>query len=53
VSARDHLSLAEVLAIHADQDERYGGAPGVRDWGLLDFEFRALVEWLRRYAART
>ena len=29
------LSLAEVVAIHRDQIERYGGAPGVRDWGLL------------------
>jgi len=29
------LSLAEVVAIHSDQIERYGGAPGVRDWGLL------------------
>lgn len=29
------LSLAEVLAIHRDQIQRYGGATGVRDWGLL------------------
>ena len=29
------LDLAEVVEIHADQLERYGGRPGVRDWGLL------------------
>ena len=32
----DYLTLAEVLAIHADQIERYGGAHGVRDPGLLE-----------------
>jgi death-on-curing protein len=32
----DYLTLAEVLAIHADQIERYGGSPGVRDRGLLE-----------------
>jgi death-on-curing protein len=32
----DHLTVAEVLAIHADQIERYGGAQGVRDQGLLE-----------------
>src|SRR5215472_16085621 len=32
----DYLTLAEVLAIHADQIERYGGSPGVRDLGLLE-----------------
>src|SRR5579863_6206578 len=32
----DHLTLVEVLAIHADQIERYGGAHGVRDQGLLE-----------------
>ena len=31
----DPLSLAEILYIHADQIERYGGAPGVRDRELL------------------
>ena len=31
----DYLTLAEILAIHADQLERYGGAAGVRDPGLL------------------
>src|SRR5271163_1444744 len=32
----DHLTLAEVLAIHEDQIERYGGTHGVRDQGLLE-----------------
>ena len=32
----DFLTVAEVLAIHADQIERYGGAQGVRDQGLLE-----------------
>ena len=31
----DYLTVAEVLAMHADQIERYGGSPGVRDRGLL------------------
>ncbi len=30
------LTLDEVLALHADQLERYGGDPGVRDVGLLE-----------------
>jgi death-on-curing protein len=29
------LSLAEVLEIHRDQIERYGGHPAIRDLGLL------------------
>jgi death-on-curing protein len=29
------LTLDEVLALHADQIERYGGRPGIRDIGLL------------------
>lgn len=29
------LTLDEVVAIHRDQIERYGGALGVRGWGLL------------------
>ncbi|NBC14301.1 MAG: type II toxin-antitoxin system death-on-curing family toxin [Gammaproteobacteria bacterium] len=33
---RDHLTIIEVLAIHADQLERYGGAEGIRDPGLLE-----------------
>jgi len=32
----DYLTMAEVLAIHADQIERYGGSKGVRDPGLLE-----------------
>jgi death on curing protein len=32
----EFLTLAEVLAIHADQIERYGGAGGVRDPGQLE-----------------
>jgi len=32
----DFLTLAEVLAIHADLIERYGGTQGVRDQGLLE-----------------
>ncbi len=32
----DYLTLAEVLAMHADQIERYGGALGVRDPGQLE-----------------
>ena len=33
---RDHLTLADVLAIHADQIATYGGAEGVRDPGQLE-----------------
>ena len=29
------LSLAEILEIHRDQIERYGGTVGLRDLGLL------------------
>lgn len=32
----DHLTMVEVLAIHDDQIERYGGTHGVRDQGLLE-----------------
>lgn len=32
----DYLTMAEALAIHADQIERYGGSQGVRDHGLLE-----------------
>ena len=32
----DYLNLVEVLAIHDDQMERYGGAQGVRDFGLIE-----------------
>jgi death on curing protein len=32
----DYLTVAEVLAMHFDQIERYGGAAGLRDAGLLE-----------------
>lgn len=32
----DFLELAEVLYIHADQIERYGGEASIRDAGLLE-----------------
>jgi len=32
----DYLTVAEVLAMHADQVERYGGSHGIRDQGLLE-----------------
>jgi death on curing protein len=32
----DYLTVVEVLAVHADQIDRYGGSHGVRDYGLLD-----------------
>lgn len=32
----DYLTMAEVLAIHADQIARYGGSQGVRDAGILE-----------------
>jgi death on curing protein len=30
------LNLSEILNIHADQIDRYGGDPGIRDLGLLE-----------------
>jgi death-on-curing protein len=32
----DYLTVVEVLAMHTDQIERYGGSHGVRDRGLLE-----------------
>jgi death on curing protein len=32
----DYLTAAEVLAIHEDQIDRYGGAADMRDRGLLE-----------------
>ena len=32
----DYLTVVEVLAMHVDQIERYGGSHGVRDAGLLE-----------------
>ena len=34
--AIEFLTIEDVLAVHADQVERYGGDRGVRDLGLLD-----------------
>ncbi|SOE16706.1 death-on-curing protein [Hoeflea halophila] len=33
-----YLDMADVLALHARQAERFGGADGIRDAGLLDAE---------------
>jgi hypothetical protein len=32
----DFLSTQDILALHADQIDLYGGEHGVRDMGLLD-----------------
>ena len=32
----DYLTVIEVLAVHEDQIDRYGGSHGVRDRGLLE-----------------
>lgn len=32
----DYLTVADVLAMHADLIRRYGGIEGVRDFGLLE-----------------
>ena len=32
----DYLTIADILAIHADQIEVYGGGEGIRDPGLLE-----------------
>ena len=32
----DYLTMAEVLAMHVDQIERYGGSHGIQDPGLLE-----------------
>ena len=32
----DYLTVVEVIAIHDDQIERFGGAAGLRDRGLLE-----------------
>ena len=32
----DYVTLAEAIAMHADQIARYGGADGIRDLGLLE-----------------
>ncbi len=32
----DYLNMAEVLAMHVDQIEHYGGSQGLRDHGLFE-----------------
>ncbi len=32
----DYLTIADILAIHDDQIERYGGSSGIRDPGQLE-----------------
>ena len=32
----DYVTVADVLAIHADLIDRYGGSHGIRDMGLLE-----------------
>ncbi|HTC63239.1 MAG TPA: type II toxin-antitoxin system death-on-curing family toxin [Candidatus Saccharimonadales bacterium] len=32
----NYLTVVEVLAMHADQINRYSGTPGIRDQGLLE-----------------
>ena len=32
----DYIRVEDILAIHADQIERYGGGEGIRDLGLLE-----------------
>jgi death-on-curing protein len=32
----EYLTVVEVLVIHADQIERFGGAHGLRDQGALE-----------------
>jgi death-on-curing protein len=32
----DYICVEDILAIHSDQIERYGGAHGIRDPGLLE-----------------
>lgn len=34
--SRDHLTVADVLGMHAVLMQRYGGAPGLRDAGALE-----------------
>ena len=36
MNRRDHLTVADVLAIHVILVRRYGGAPGVRDPGAVE-----------------
>ncbi len=34
--SRDYLTMADVLAIHADQIRQFGGSAGIRDAGQLE-----------------
>ena len=34
--SHDYIRVDDILAIHADQIERYGGGAGIRDPGLLE-----------------
>jgi len=36
MAAVDFLEISDVVALHADQIDRYGGESGVRDLGLLE-----------------
>ena len=36
MSDPEYVTAQELLALHAHAIERYGGAPGVRDWGALE-----------------
>lgn len=48
----EFLTVEEVAAIHEDQIRRYGGAPGVRDLGLLESAVLA-PEFAAYYAEST
>ena len=37
MAERVYLTVGEVLQIHHQQIDNYGGAPGLRDNGLLEF----------------
>lgn len=39
------LTLAEIIEIHSDQIERYGGNPGLRDMGLLKSAMATPSAW--------
>ena len=42
------LTLGEVIEIHRDQIERYGGDPGIRDLGVLQSDGRDYRQGARR-----
>lgn len=48
------LSVEEVIAVHADQVNRYGGSHGIRDLGLLESAtFRAQTSFGGQYLYKT